>query len=81
MELGRVILALLSLQQDRQEVSWNDGAADMARRMRPDLPSWQRLCRRASLAAKAEAIVSHDRILTGRRWLYCGMNSDQKIDL
>ncbi len=78
MNLTRVLVALVSLNQDYVGLGRLQGVMNMANG-NPSIRINHRSFRKEALKVKAEAIVFHDRILTQRRNLKIGMNEDDPL--
>lgn len=79
MNLPRVIMALLSLNQDYNGIYRLNGMMELADRYPATRLINRGSFRRAIIKEKTSAIVDHDRILNGRFSLKVGMNEDHPL--
>jgi len=79
MNLPRVILALLSLNQDYVSLNRLHGMMELADRYPATRLINKGSFRRAIIKEKAAAIVYHDKILNGAKTLKVGINEDHPL--
>lgn len=79
MNLPRVMMALLSLNQDYNPIYRLTGMMELADRYPATRLINRGSFRRAIIKEKTAAIVSHDQILNGKFSLKVGMNEDSPL--